>query len=304
MANKFTDATDGARGIASRERLVLMYLAHRSDNDTGICWPSEKRIAKDYDLSERTVGRAIAELQKSRLIKIVGERSHPGKKPVNIYQINLNKLLKLAPVEEKAKLEYTLEDDFLSDINGIDREESHTGPNPGITVVDEGILDSKLGILDPEVRLEGAQTQYLNSPLNSTENSSPSPCTVVGEMVAKPSPTEKKQNQNQPPQVATKQDCQDIAEAWWALKNHADESLAGEAFEGLFKIASFTEVLNVLTWLPNSINWDTAVSPKGVLKDFAEFCSLFPKIRKSYLHYMDKTPEKYHHKYIWKRQKT
>jgi hypothetical protein len=279
-----------------------MYLAHRSDNDTGICWPSEKRIARDYNLSEKTVARAIAELQRSRLIKIVGERSFPGKKLGNIYQINLNKLLKLAPVEEKAKLEYKLDEDFLSDINGLDREDGQLDSKPGIPDPNLGIFDSKPGTVDQKFSLVDPQTQCFNSTFNSTENSSPSPCTVDGEMVAKPSPTEKEQNQNQPPQVATRQDCQDIAEAWWALKNHADESLAQDAFDGLFKIASFTEVLNVLTWLPNSINWDTAVSTKGVLKDFAEFCSLFPKIRKSYLHYLEKTPKKYHHKYIWKRR--
>ena len=310
MANRYTDATDGARGIASRERLVLMYLAHRSDNDTGICWPSEKRIAKDYDLSERTVGRAIAELQKSRLIEIVGQRSYPGKKPVNVYQINLNKLLKLAPVEEKAKLEYTLEDDFLSNINGVDREESHIDPNPGITVADLGILDPKPGILDPEVRLEGVQTQPLNSPLNSLLDSSPGHCTAKSVPVEKASPSEKGQGQGQnqkQPQAVTQQGCQDVAEAWWALENHSTEGIAEDAFDALFKIASVTEVLDVLTWLPNSNSWDTPIvveggNAKGILRDFSAFCSLFPKIQKSYLHYMQRTPEKYWHKYIWKRQ--
>jgi Helix-turn-helix domain len=325
MANKFTDATDGAREIGSRERLVLMYLAHRSDNDTGICWPSEKRIAKDYDLSERTVVRAIAELKKSRLIKIVGQRTYPGKKPVSVYQINLNKLLKLAPVEEKAKLEYTLEHDFLPVIKSLDPEESRTDPKPGITdpkpgITDPkpGITDPKPGITDPEVRLDDAQTQSLNSTGNSTGDSSLGHCTAKGEPVersASPMEIGQKQESQKQPQEITQQECQDIAEAWWALENHSPKSTTDDtdddfdmyALDALFKIASVTEVLNVLAWLPNSNSWDKpnvveGGTAKGVLKDFSEFCSLFPKIHKSYLRYLQKTPEKYHHKYIWKRQ--
>lgn len=311
MANRYTDATDGARGIGSRERLVLMYLAHRSDNDTGICWPSEKRIAKDYDLSERTVGRAIAELQKSRLIKIVGTRSYPGKKPVNVYQINLNKLLKSAPVEEKAKLEYKLEDDFLPVISEVVPEDSHTDPKPSLLVPKPGITDPNPGILDPEVRPEGVQTQSLNSTEDSTEDSSLGHCTAKGEPVEKSaSPTEigQKQGQNQKqPQAVTQQDYQDVADAWWALENHSTEQLSDNFLDDILESASVTEILNVLTWLPNSNSWDKPIvveggNAKGVLKDFPEFCSLFPKIQKSYLHYLQKTPEKYHHKYIWKRQ--
>jgi len=277
-----------------------MYLAHRSDNDTGVCWPSERRISIDYDMSEKTVKRAIAELQKSRLVKIIGQRSYPGKKPVNVYQINLKKLLKLAPVEERAKLEYTLEDDFLSNPNDLDRQEGQLDAKPGIPDRKTVIFDRDLGTGDRETGLVDPLTQSLNSPFISSENSPLSPCTADGENVEKPSPTEKEQNQ--PPQVATQQDVDDVAETWWALKHHAGEELTGEAFDDLFKTANPTEVLNVLTWLPNSINWDSSYGKKGVLKDFAEFCSLFPKIRKSYLRYLEKTPKKYHHKYIWKRQ--
>lgn len=288
-----------------------MYLAHRSDNDTGVCWPSEQRIAKDYDLSERTVVRAIAELQRSRLIKIVGQRSYPGKKPVSVYQINLKKLLKLAPDEEKAKLEYTLEEDFLSDITGLDREESHADPKPGITVADSGILDPKPGIPDPQLRLEGVQTQSLNSPSNSSLNSSPSTCTAMSDKVNKTSPSEigqeQVQNQKQP-QAVTQQDCQDLADAWWAIERHSTEEFSDEtmlSITTLLQTENVGEVLNVLTWLPESHSWDKPIvveggNAKGVLRDFSEFCSLFPKIQKTYLHYMQRTPEKYRHKYIWK----
>lgn len=51
-----------------RERLVLVYLADRHNVDTGVCWPSIGRIARDLGVSEPTVRKALRELETLGLI--------------------------------------------------------------------------------------------------------------------------------------------------------------------------------------------------------------------------------------------
>ena len=48
--------------LPSRAIAVYMYLVNRANSD-GICWPSERRIAKDLSLSKSTVKRAIRDLK-------------------------------------------------------------------------------------------------------------------------------------------------------------------------------------------------------------------------------------------------
>lgn len=51
-----------------RNRLVLVALADRYNDDTGVCWPSIKTISKNIGVSERTVYKAIDELEAAGLI--------------------------------------------------------------------------------------------------------------------------------------------------------------------------------------------------------------------------------------------
>lgn len=53
--------------LPHRARLVYLYLEQRANRD-GICWPSQKRIAKDLGISVSTVKRAIADLEKRKYI--------------------------------------------------------------------------------------------------------------------------------------------------------------------------------------------------------------------------------------------
>lgn len=53
---------------SSAERLVLLNLARRADNQTWTCWPSQTKIATDCCLSERTVRTVLSVLEKRGLI--------------------------------------------------------------------------------------------------------------------------------------------------------------------------------------------------------------------------------------------
>ncbi len=54
--------------LPQRAKLVYIYLHDRKDRD-GKSWPSVKRIAHDLSISEKTVRRAIKDLQQVGLVK-------------------------------------------------------------------------------------------------------------------------------------------------------------------------------------------------------------------------------------------
>ena len=54
--------------LPNRAKLVYIYLYDRRDV-VGKAWPSVKRIAKDLSISEKTVRRAVQDLEKADLIR-------------------------------------------------------------------------------------------------------------------------------------------------------------------------------------------------------------------------------------------
>lgn len=54
--------------LPQRAKLVYIYLYDRRDKE-GKSWPSVKRIAKDLSISEKTVRRAVQDLEKAELIR-------------------------------------------------------------------------------------------------------------------------------------------------------------------------------------------------------------------------------------------
>ena len=54
--------------LPSRAVAVYFYLEDRA-NANGECWPSIKTIARELSISDRTVRRAIQDLQKAKLIR-------------------------------------------------------------------------------------------------------------------------------------------------------------------------------------------------------------------------------------------
>lgn len=60
-------------GNAARDRLVLVYLADRYNDETGVCWPSIGTIITHLGMSRSTVQRALKSLREQGLI----EYGHP-----------------------------------------------------------------------------------------------------------------------------------------------------------------------------------------------------------------------------------
>ena len=53
--------------LSQRAKLVYIYLFDRCDTEKK-AWPSVRRIAKDLSISEKTVRRAIKDLERARLV--------------------------------------------------------------------------------------------------------------------------------------------------------------------------------------------------------------------------------------------
>ncbi|MEJ8737966.1 helix-turn-helix domain-containing protein [Erysipelotrichaceae bacterium HCN-30851] len=73
-----------ASGLKLRAKAVYMYLKSRSDKD-GKCFPSIKTIAKDLDISQSTVKRALRELESNGYIKKVARYRENKGNTSNMY---------------------------------------------------------------------------------------------------------------------------------------------------------------------------------------------------------------------------
>ncbi len=67
------------------QKLVLLKLADNA-NDDGVCWPSQKTLAAECAMGERTVNRKIAELEASGYLVI----RRRGKRKSNVYTLQVN----------------------------------------------------------------------------------------------------------------------------------------------------------------------------------------------------------------------
>lgn len=60
---------------SSNNKLVLLVLANYT-NDQGRCWPSIATLTKKTELSERTVQRALAQLQRGGFLEVIHMPGH------------------------------------------------------------------------------------------------------------------------------------------------------------------------------------------------------------------------------------
>ena len=60
-------------GCCASDKLVLLLLANRQNNDTGDCYPSIARVVAESGLGRRTVIRAIQRLEEIGLLSVVKE---------------------------------------------------------------------------------------------------------------------------------------------------------------------------------------------------------------------------------------
>src|ERR1700743_2184759 len=79
-----------------------MCMAHRTDNTTGCCWPSYKRIASDCGIGYQTAVDTVAVLLNIGVFKVVGLHENEYGQNSNEYQFDLSRLAELASSDEFA----------------------------------------------------------------------------------------------------------------------------------------------------------------------------------------------------------
>ena len=98
MANKFTDAVFNIQLPGeSRNRVVLkailMAVAWRTDNKSGLCWPSYARIAHDANCSRQAVKENLPTLIELGLLTVAGKKITKNG-PIHILRVNMDAILK------------------------------------------------------------------------------------------------------------------------------------------------------------------------------------------------------------------
>ncbi|ADU21917.1 MULTISPECIES: helix-turn-helix domain-containing protein [Ruminococcus] len=74
--------------LPHRAITVFCYLCDRS-NKKGECFPSSRTIAKDLNISRRTVFRALNDLEKEGFIKRKGRHRTSGGRSSNLYVLEV-----------------------------------------------------------------------------------------------------------------------------------------------------------------------------------------------------------------------
>lgn len=73
--------------LPARDKIVLMMLANRTNHETGLCFPSMRRLADECGLSETTTKEAIKALVASGLVEVAHRLDADGNNLTNHYRM-------------------------------------------------------------------------------------------------------------------------------------------------------------------------------------------------------------------------
>jgi len=79
----------GEEELPHRAKTVYIYLRDRSNRE-GACWPGVKTVARELNLSTRTVQRALRDLEQVGLVTIQERFRENGSHTSNLYIIKKN----------------------------------------------------------------------------------------------------------------------------------------------------------------------------------------------------------------------
>ena len=76
--------------LSHREKAVYIYLRDRA-NVSGVCWPGIKTNARELGIYQRTLKRALADLERRQLIEKRNRRRSNGSLTSNLYRLTKHK---------------------------------------------------------------------------------------------------------------------------------------------------------------------------------------------------------------------
>jgi hypothetical protein len=88
MSNRILTLAWNARGLTPTEKIILVRLADRADND-GHCFPGHKSLADDCGLTVRTVQSALPKIKSKGHVTINEDTGRTGKGLPNTTRANV-----------------------------------------------------------------------------------------------------------------------------------------------------------------------------------------------------------------------
>lgn len=77
------------QNLPTYQKMVLIMLANRTNNDSGLCFPSHSLLAKECGMTRRSVIEQINKLEEFGLLSVVRNKSGNDLNIVNQYRLNL-----------------------------------------------------------------------------------------------------------------------------------------------------------------------------------------------------------------------
>lgn len=112
--------------LAPTTKFVLVVMGDRADHE-GYCWPSRRDIAEKTGLSERSVSRAISDLEENGYIKIVPRRRKDGFKASNGYYLQNSSHDNLSPENDQVSSDTESPDKLSPDTESRDKCDNSYG---------------------------------------------------------------------------------------------------------------------------------------------------------------------------------
>ncbi len=153
MSHKATNWAFSQRGLGPSEKLVLLYLADRHNPDYG-CFPSQRMLAEDAEVSPATVNRSLQKLEEAGLIRRI-QRVDPRTRR----QLSTRYILGFEP-------EFTQEP-TLNMTHGPEGTEEEQPEEPCLNLRDGSRLSSEAEptLISAPSRLSNCDTNLVREPL-------------------------------------------------------------------------------------------------------------------------------------------
>ena len=124
--------------LTQRATLVAFYLINRVDSE-GTCFPGVKTIAKECNISTRTVQRALNDLEEAGFLKRESRFHEMGGQRSNMYYLQIDEMDRLEHVEEAEVSTQAIVHDEAIDVGdavGGDKKATYVYPRKDIDYLD------------------------------------------------------------------------------------------------------------------------------------------------------------------------
>ena len=105
MSIKIMDRVTARQDLKGMTKIILIWMALRAD-DSGLCYPrqtTERRVASDLGIAERTVRRVIKDLKSLGLLERTGFINGPDGGRIQCYQLILDGEVDSTPAGQRIR---------------------------------------------------------------------------------------------------------------------------------------------------------------------------------------------------------